>query len=99
MAESEAKPSKSKGRVQRGFTTGNSAAQRSQLIKRNFSISCEAYFFNRSISELLVGSDRSQFHSAVAKFIPFCSSLGTVDFSDDTDCYFGRPSDDQEQDI
>ena len=65
VAESEAKSSKSEGRIQRGFTTGNSAAQRLQLINHSFSISCKAFFFNKSISELLVGSDRSQFHAAV----------------------------------
>ena len=67
VAESEAKSSKSEGQIQRGFTAGTLAAQRSQLIKRSFSISCEAYFFNKSISKLLVGSDRSQFHFAVAQ--------------------------------
>ena len=66
VAESEAKSSKSKGRIQRGFTTGNSAAQRSQLINRSFSIFCKAFFFNKSISELLTGSDRSAFHAAIA---------------------------------
>ena len=67
VAESEVKSSKSEGRIQRGFTTGNSAAQRSQLINCSFSISCEAYFFNKSISELLARSDKSQFHAAVAQ--------------------------------
>ena len=67
VAESEAKSSKSEGRIQRGFTTGNLAAQRSQLINRGFLISCEAFFFNKSISELLAGSDRSAFHAAVAQ--------------------------------
>ena len=67
VAESEAKSSKSEGRIQRGFTTGYSAAQRSQLINRDFSISCKAFFFNKSISELLAGSDRSQFHTAVTQ--------------------------------
>ena len=33
------------------------------------------------------------------KFIEFCSSLGTVNFSDYSDCYFGRPIDGQDQDI
>ena len=67
VVESEAKSSKSEGQIQRGFTTGNSIAQRSQLINRSFFISCEAYFFNKSISELLAGSNRSQFHTAVAQ--------------------------------
>ena len=66
VAESEAKSSKSEGRIQRGFTPGNSTAQRLQLINRGFSISYEAFFFNKSISELLAGSDRSAFHAAVA---------------------------------
>ena len=67
VVESEVKSSKSEGRIQRGFTAGNSATQRSQLIKHNFPISCEAYFFNKSISKLLAGLDRSQFHSVVAQ--------------------------------
>ena len=67
VAESEAKLSKSEGRIQRGFTIGNSTAQRSQLINRGFSISSKAFFFNKSISKLLVGPDRNQFHAAIAQ--------------------------------
>ena len=65
VVESDAKSFKSQGRIPKEFTIGHSAAQRSQLIHRGFTNSSDAFFLNRSISEILAGSDRNLFHAAV----------------------------------
>ena len=67
VAESEAKSSKSKGRIPKGFTTDNSATQRSQMINRHSTIALEAFFRNRSISEVLARSDKNLVQAVVAQ--------------------------------
>ena len=105
VAESEAKLSKSGGQILRGLTTGNSAAQRSQLINRSsrflpkhFSSieACLKYSQDQTGTNFTPQSHR---FGTDYKFIQFCSSLGIANFFDYFDFFLDRPINDQEQDI
>ena len=72
VAKSDAKSFKPHGQIPKGFTTGHTTAQRLQLIHRGFTNSSDVIFLNRSISEILVGSDKNVFHAVmnqVRKFV------------------------------